>query len=478
LYRRWYKEGIAFIKHIGGENMKIMNRRKGKKIAVMAAIIMGLMMFAFMPAASAIPSPVTSFTVTPGTGLAGAVDTYTALVTTDGVTSIDITIPAGFIAVPPATGGVEIARVNFWNDSCPTTLDYYGYCTISANNANPTTKVDVYCKLRVGGDAVEKWTLNQDVDYTAGATTTFVSGFDCDHSSATLTLPTEEDDGSINIAIDCADCPCFSENWRLDDVSIDIGQFVRNPTAAGNYDFFADVVKETVSITSPRGGGTVFRGGQWFVDKNGDHTTDIYFRYGILGDKPVVGDVNNNGIDDVVAVRNGEWWVSKENDHSTTDYSFNYGIPGDIPVIGDVNNNGIDDVISFRNGLWLVAKEDDHSTSDYAFSYGIPGDIPLVADINNNGIDDVIIFRNGIWFVAHEDERMAPYSPISTDYAFSYGIPGDKPIVADINMDGRNDVAILRGGRWYVSNPDHSGTAYSFNYGIPGDIPVAGEIGY
>jgi uncharacterized protein YraI len=74
--------------------MKSMNRRESKKIVVMAAIIVGFMVIAFMPFASA---TVTSFTVTPSTGLAGAVDSYNALVTTDGVTKINITIPAGFM---------------------------------------------------------------------------------------------------------------------------------------------------------------------------------------------------------------------------------------------------------------------------------------------------------------------------------------------------------------------------------------------
>jgi hypothetical protein len=355
--------------------MKSMNRGEGKKIAVMAAIIIGFMMIVFTPFAAA---TVTSFTVTPSSGVVGVVDSYDALVTTDGVTRINISIPAGFIAVPPATGGVQIARVDFWNSSA---LDYYGYATITSNNANPTTQVDAYCKFRVGGDEVEI-TTTQDVNYGMGATNPFESGFECDHSSAVLKLPTEDDDGCINITIDCTDCPCFSENWRLDDVMIAIRQFVRNPTTADDYVFTTDDGQTaTVSITAPRGGGAVFRGGQWFVDKNGDHTTDIYFWYGIPGDNPVVGDINNNGIDDVVAFRNGKWWVSKENDHSTTDYSFWYGIPGDNPVVGDINNNGIDDVIIFRNGKWFVAKEDDHTATDYSFNYGIPGDVPVAGEI-------------------------------------------------------------------------------------------------
>ncbi|NQE52901.1 hypothetical protein C5S29_04850 [ANME-1 cluster archaeon GoMg3.2] len=57
--------------------MKSMNRKEGKKIAMMAAVIMGVMVIAFLPAASA---GVTSFTVTPRTGLAGAVDSYNALI--------------------------------------------------------------------------------------------------------------------------------------------------------------------------------------------------------------------------------------------------------------------------------------------------------------------------------------------------------------------------------------------------------------
>jgi hypothetical protein len=130
-----------------------------------------------MPAASA---TVTSFTVTPDTGIAGAVQSYSAYVITDGVTSINITIPAGFIAVQPVMGGVEIARVDFYNSS---TKAYYGHATITANDTNPTTKVDIYWEL--GGDAI---TTTQNVDYAAGATNTFESPFG-DGSLAILELP-------------------------------------------------------------------------------------------------------------------------------------------------------------------------------------------------------------------------------------------------------------------------------------------------
>ena len=80
------------------------------------------------------------------------------------------------------------------------------------------------------------------------------------------------------------------------------------------------------------------------------------------------------------------------------------------------------------------------------------------------------IFRNGWWYVSKPDHS-------GTAYKFKYGISGDIPVVGDINNDGSDDVAIYRNGRWYVSKPDHTGTDYRFKYGISGDIPVVGEIG-
>jgi hypothetical protein len=115
-----------------------------------------------------------------------------------------------------------------------------------------------------------------------------------------------------------------------------------------------------------QGGGIgVFRNGWWYVSKPDHSGTAYMFKYGISGDKPVVGDVNNDGSDDVAIFRNG--W-------------FKYGISGDKPVVGDVNNDGSDDVVIFRNGWWYVSKP-DHSGTDYKFKYGISGDKPVVGEI-------------------------------------------------------------------------------------------------
>jgi hypothetical protein len=43
-------------------------------------------------------------------------------------------------------------------------------------------------------------------------------------------------------------------------------------------------------------------------------------------------------------------------------------------------------------------------------------------------------------------------------------------------MEGSNDVAILRNGGWWVSKRDHTGTDYGFTYGVPGDDPILSEF--
>jgi hypothetical protein len=436
--------------------MKNMNRKESKKIAVMAAIIMGLMMFAFMPLASA---GVTSFTVTPSTGFAGAVDSYNALVTTTGVTTINITIPAGFIGVEPMSGGVEIARIDFWNSS---TKAYYGYATFTANDTDPTTtQIDAYCEL--GGVTAR---TTQTVNYTPGATNTFVSHVGGNTSSVITKLPTETEEGSIKISINCTE-------FQLDDVMLAIKQFVRNPLDANTYEFIADEKSEWVSITAPSGRGIVFRNGVWFVDTNGNHIADVVFSYyGTTGGVPLVW--GDNG---VALFSNGRWLVDTTGDR-VPDLLFYYGDPGDVPLVGDMNRDGIVDIAVFRKGMWYVNTSVDTITSnnpvgaDLDFPYGLGEDVPLVGDMNRDGTSDIAVFRNGTWYI---DTTGGSHEADKTLY---YGDPGDVPLVGDFERDGTDDIAVFRNGMWYVDTTCIGilPPTLIYVYGIAGDIPLVGII--
>jgi hypothetical protein len=122
----------------------------------------------------------------------------------------------------------------------------------------------------------------------------------------------------------------------------------------------------------------------------------------------------------------------------------------------------------FRNGLWCVDTTGNH-IADVVFGYGIPGDVPLVGDIDQDGTDDIAIFRNGIWCVDTTGNHIA-------DVVFGYGIPGDMPLVGDIDQDGTDDIAIFRNGLWCVDTTSNHVADLVFGYGIPGDVPLVGDI--
>ena len=445
--------------------MKSMNRRENRKIAVMAAVIVGFMVFAFMPLASAI---ITSFSVTPSTGIAGAVDSYDVLVTTGGVTSIDITIPAGFIAVAPMSGGVEIARVDFWNSS---TKNYYGHATITSNDTNPTGQVDIYCKF--GGDEA---TSTQYVDYyTAGKKNKFTSGFPSDTSEATIVLPTKTADGSIEIAIDCV-------AFQLEDVHIALKQFVRNP-AAGDYDFLADGTMETVTIKEPLVYPAVYKDDLWFVDSDGNLIADICFLYG--GSAPIipklriplVGDLF--GYADSLIIYDSGYWSVDTNQDGQTDYCFKCGGPA-TPLVGDVDQDGKDDIVAFNKGVWYVKYGKYLDTIglpdcvdvfewDDFFLYGDDNSIPLIGDVDRNGKDDIVVVAGSAWYI-DTDHNQVP------NYAFLYGAPGTTPLVGDLYQDGYDEVVIFSNGLWFVDADKTQTPNFVFLYGTADMIPLVGEI--
>jgi hypothetical protein len=129
---------------------------------------------------------------------------------------------------------------------------------------------------------------------------------------------------------------------------------------------------------------------------------------------------------------------------------------------------GLDDIGIFRNGVWCVDTTGNH-IADLVFGYGIPGDVPLVGDIDQDGTDDIGIFRNGIWCVDTTGNHIA-------DLVFGYGIAGDVPLVGDIDQDGTDDIGIFRNGIWCVDTTGNHIADQVFGYGIAGDVPLVGDI--
>ena len=92
-------------------------------------------------------------------------------------------------------------------------------------------------------------------------------------------------------------------------------------------------------------------------------------------DVALVGDVNGDGISDLVLFRDGTWYASTHQD-GVVDMTFGFGAPGDVPLLGDFDGDGTADLIVFRAGTWYVSTQRD-GVVDKVYHFGQAGDVPL-----------------------------------------------------------------------------------------------------
>ena len=192
-----------------------MNNRTTIMIALLAVVMM------IGPASAA----VTNFTVTPTTTTAGVTSAYTMQLNTTGLTSLNVTIPAGYDAVEPAAGDL-VARVDLWGSNPGDIANV----TFTANSANPSTKVDV--SLNISDDDPGTYTGTQTVSYSEGASMVIASPKN-DVDMMNLTLPTATANGSLELH----DLPDSIKNMTV------VIYSMKNPTTAGNHTF---VVNKTL----------------------------------------------------------------------------------------------------------------------------------------------------------------------------------------------------------------------------------------
>ncbi|HET8547352.1 MAG TPA: SBBP repeat-containing protein [Bryobacteraceae bacterium] len=225
----------------------------------------------------------------------------------------------------------------------------------------------------------------------------------------------------------------------------------------------------------------VFRGGQWYVDLNGDgnfDSSDRIWSFGLAGDLPVMADWNGDGRFKIGIWRNGSWYVDYNGDgtFNENDRIWVFGLSGDIPVVADWNGDGRQKIGIWRGGSWYVDYNGDgtFNENDRIWVFGLPGDVPVVADWNGDGRQKIGIWRNGSWYIDYNGDGTFN----ENDRIWVFGLPGDIPVLGDWNGDGRIKIGIWRNGAWYI---DYNGDG-TFNendriwyFGLPGDIPVVGD---
>lgn len=245
----------------------------------------------------------------------------------------------------------------------------------------------------------------------------------------------------------------------------------------------------------------VFRNGLWLIDSNGNDLwedgTDDSSSFGLATDTPIAGDWNGDGHTETGFYRNGSFYLDMNGngtwDGESTDKiagSFpNTVALGDIPVVGDWNNDGITDIGVSRNiddiKIWILDMNGngiyDGNVTDRRVIFGKAGDIPVVGDWNGAGFDKIGVYRDSLWILDINGNGI--YEGSVVDYRTTFGKTGDIPMAGDWDGSGTDKIGVYRDGLWILDkngNGIYEGQDIdlrlkNFIISSAGDVPVVGR---
>ncbi len=243
----------------------------------------------------------------------------------------------------------------------------------------------------------------------------------------------------------------------------------------------------------------MFRGGAWYLDKNGNKTWDAgdsSLSFGNPGDIPVAGRWDGGNTSKIGVFRDGTWYLDV-NGNGTWDAGVDifrsFGTYSDIPVVGDWTGNGTTNIGVFRNGEWFLDLDGNgiwgysglpwgYTDAIYqhgnTYTFGIPGDKPVTGDWTGSGTTKIGVVRGNTWFL---DMNGNGAWDDGIDATYSFGLPGDVPITGDWTGTGITRIGVVRdGSSWFLDINGHGtwddgADAVIYGFGIPGDLPVTGN---
>jgi hypothetical protein len=202
--------------------------------------------------------------------------------------------------------------------------------------------------------------------------------------------------------------------------------------------------------------------------------------FGLATDKLVPADFDGDGKTDVAVFRENpsdpgkaKFFILQSSNNQLREEQF--GATGDIPIAGDWDGDGKSDVGVYRTGTaanpqgyFYYRPSSQPATNFIPIPFGAPGDKPVVADFDSDGKTDAAVFRpsNGVWYIQRSRDGF---------FAIQFGSAEDRPVVGDYDGDGRADQAVFRpsNGVWYIWGSRDGFSAAQF--GASTDKPVPGD---
>ena len=195
---------------------------------------------------------------------------------------------------------------------------------------------------------------------------------------------------------------------------------------------------------------------------------------------PVVGDWNGDGREDIGVFDQTVWTleVAATAGLFHTDYvpfaTIAFGGVGDLPIVGDWDGDGVDTIGVYRpsDATFLLRNSNTAGNPDLVAAFGFPTAIPLVGDWDGDGDTTIGVVdpASAGFFLRNENAAGNP------DFQFVFGLAGDLPVAGDWDGDGAETIGIFRNGLFALRNDNSTGAAdLSFSFGQAGDRPLAGD---
>ena len=176
----------------------------------------------------------------------------------------------------------------------------------------------------------------------------------------------------------------------------------------------------------------IYRAGRWYVrDGVATGATAYTFVFGTSVETPLCGNIDADRADEPMLFARGGTWTIRAGFGASDPVAWTarYGVlSGDKPVVGDWDGNGKDDLAVLRSGTWhLRSSANATGGTVRTFPYGsVSVDRPVAGDWDGNGKDDAGIYRNGRWYLRSSAEVEGRIVA-----SFVYGTSIDAPVAGN-----------------------------------------------